>query len=360
MYYFEQADFNPGGIRDRFDSRDYQWHEVGNAIAPFDWSKTYDVEEELSTALSIPSFKLPVKDQGLSGSCGGQSWANYGGALEAIATGSFEERSAKFIYAQTYVNQPGGGSAGRDNSELVKKQGWGLESLTSSYDQTFAPSEEFMERAVDITDTARQIASKSRALSYLSINTSIDDVAQACKANHGAIIGIAGANNGTWRSNEPMPPKKGGTMWYHWLYVGKAGMYNGKKAIKVFNSWGSNVGDNGWQWLTEDYLNAPLYDDRSPKTIWSAWTLVYNSSPAPVGFHYTFNVNMAFGDQNEEVRMLQRALSTTGDFTLTPTGYYGNATAAAVFKFQMRMGISPADRFHAGPRTRAFLNQKFS
>ena len=98
--------FDPGGVPDRVDNRDFKWDEIGFGTSPFDWQKGFDIEFELGT-------KLPTKDQDGSYSCGGQAWSQYAGVLEATFSGTLEERSAKFFYAQTY--QKGGGSSGRDN-----------------------------------------------------------------------------------------------------------------------------------------------------------------------------------------------------------------------------------------------------
>jgi len=65
-----------GAVREDIpDPRDYQWgKDVGMATIPFDWDKGYDVEEEVSKVLGVP-FKLPVKNQNGSSSCGGQAWS---------------------------------------------------------------------------------------------------------------------------------------------------------------------------------------------------------------------------------------------------------------------------------------------
>lgn len=350
---------DPGAIKDRPDPRDFKWDEFSPQYAPFDWSRGYDVESVLQKRLSNPTFALPVKDQGNTSSCGGQAWGNFGGVVESLATATFEERSAKFIYSQTYVNTPGGGSAGRDNCQLVQKQGWGLESLTPSYENGSIPTEGFMRRSQDITDPARQRASEATAISYANAGNDIDSVAQAMAANSGIIIGVTGINNGTWRSENVIPPTQvqlnSGFTFRHWLYAGKAALLpNGKRAIKIFNSWGKNVGANGWQWLDEDYFKGDM--------VFSSWTLIYNQKVVvPSSFKYQFQVNMQYGERSEEVKMLQTALQTLGHFpsSLNPTGFYGNVTANGVYKFQVSRGISTPDRNHAGPKTRSVLNEIF-
>lgn len=353
--------FNPGGLVDRIDTRDYKWSELGSVMAPYDWSETYDVTLEIATAINQPDFAIHPKDQDGSYSCGGQSWSYYGATLESLATKSYEERSAKFIYAQTYA--PGGGSSGRENCNLVVNQGWGLESQTPSYENGMPPGEYFMERGQDITDLARSTAKISRAASYASVDLSIDSLAQACKINHGLIVGLSGSNNTTWLSKKPAPPKNGEYLWYHWLYVGGAGMYEGEKAIRVLNSWGNVAGDHGWQWITESYLRTVLNDPiHGNSTIWGSWTLLYAlDQETKKPFTHHFSTPLTFGDRSDEVKILQQALQFIGDFpaSVPCTGYYGTITAAAVYKFQLNSGIFPTAREHVGPQTRAALNAIF-
>jgi hypothetical protein len=357
-----QPIINPGALLDRLDTRDYKWNEVASILPPFDWAKGYSVLDDIRNAIGNPLFTLKTKDQGGSYSCGGQSWAYYGAVLESIFSKSYEERSAKFIYAQTYV--PGGGSNGRDNCAIVAKHGWGLESLTPSYQNTQPPGEYFMEQGQDITDTARSYASLSRAVSYAGVDLDIDHLAQSCKNNHGTIIGISGSNNGTWFSNKPKPPQDGEQFWYHWLYVGGAGMFEGEKALHVLNSWGNIAGTFGWQWITESYLNQKIASDpvHNNSTIFGAWTLIYNTAQFPQpDYHHHFGIEMTYGDTSDEVRALQTALQLTGDFpeSVPVSGFYGAITAQSVYKFQTRSGIDPTSRNHAGPRTCGALNALF-
>lgn len=332
--------FNPGAVRDTIDERDYQFHEIAYGAAPFDWNAGYDIETLLAE-------KLPVKDQGQSGSCGGQAWANYGDALTLAFDKNLIERSAKFIYSQTFVS--GGGSAGRPNCEIVINQGWGTEALTSSYENGKPPSEAFMERPQDITDAARNTAKLDTALAYANVTTSsIDEVAQAIQMNHGVILGVDGCNNGTWLSANPQPPVNNNGLWGHWLYAGKARIVNGVKEIGVLNSWGTSVGEQGWQWLSENYFKSGY--------IFSAWTLIFNTNK-PVKPTHVFETNLSKGQTSSEVQLLQQALQYLGFFpaSVAPTQYYGVVTTAAVLKFQKAHDIVD-DGTHFGPQTRAALN----
>lgn len=307
-----EGKFGGGGIPDTQDDRDY----VFAGAAYYDWSRPYDIE----TIIGKP---LTTKDQNGSYSCGGQAWGYYGEVLDPQS-----EKSSKFIYAQTYV--AGGGSAGRDNCNIVIKQGWAKEGTITSYENGNPPAESFMERPQDITEEAKVEASKAHANSYAIVPVSFENIANAVAQNKGVIICVGGMNNGTWLSAFPKPPTSS-PEWYHWLYVGKLKMENGKKYIGVKNSWGASVGENGWQWLGEEYANY----------IYSVWTLQKKD--------FLFKKDLKFGMFDPDIKELQNRLSVP-----FPTGFFGILTLSAVKKYQREQGL-PATGF-CGPLTRARLN----
>lgn len=349
---------NPGAIPDRPDPRDYKWEEVGAGISGFDWNKGYDVEVEIGKAIGKTDFKMPVKDQNGSGSCGGQAMAYFGQAVEALATGSFEERSAKFVYAQTFIPFPEGGSSMRDNCAIVVNQGWGLEADTPSYDKGNPPTEAFMQRPQDITTQARVNAKSAKAKAYVNIEVLFDKIAQAVATNGGAIVGVTGSNNGTWLSLYPLHPVEAELTWRHWVYIGKAKLIGGKKYLGIINSMGAKAGDNGWQWISEDYV--PF--------MWNPWTLVYNKEGVPAGFSHDFKYDLVFGERNSEVVALQKALQQDGQFPVSvpASGYFGDITRSAVLDFQIKHKVDDLASLYAlngrrvGPKTRAILNSLFA
>ncbi len=322
--------YGTGGLVSPEDPRDYQWSELGMGAIPFNWELGYDIK--------IP---ISLKNQNGSGSCGGQAMAYYGEVLESLATKTTEERSAKFIYAQTAV--PGSGSYLRDNCEIAVKQGWATESVLPSYENGNPPSEAFMTRKEDITEAVRANATQSRALSYAMVDRkNIDAVAQAIANNHGAIILLRGENNGTWYT--PYPFVTNGTgQWGHFLYCCGAKLIAGKKYIKVKNSWG-NVGENGYQYISEDFFtNGYIYEVR---------TMVFNDKPSK----FIFNKDLHVGMRNADVLQLHHRLVDEGYATFEPTGYFGQATLRAVIKYQRAKGITPAVGY-CGKLTRASLNK---
>lgn len=361
----DSTDFGKGAVKSPLDERDYKWEEYATGVAPFDWTTGYDIEAVLGITLN-------PKDQGASGSCGGQAWATLAAVQEALATKSLEERSAKYIYSQCFV--VGGGSGARDLMGIYAGQGISEEALCASYQNGLPPSEDFMERSQDITAAARANAKNTLAKSYVSTSPDIESIAQALKANGGVVIGIDGSNNGTWLSEYPTAPVNGQDIWRHWLYVGKAKLISGKKYLATLNSWGKVAGVNGWQWLSEDYIKAAVYDHSfgiEQACVWESWTCVFNVNGLPVGFKHNFNSNIAYGQSGEEIRAVQKALQLDGSFptgfdltaSVYPVAYYGDMTAQAVLKFRTKYGIDsstdPKGR-SIGPLTRAKLNQLYN
>ncbi len=83
---------------------------------------------------------------------------------------------------------------------------------------------------------------------------------------------------------------------------------------------------------------------------------------------YTFSSNLTVGSRGTDVMNLQKTLNMSSDTQVATTGagsignettYFGQATKAAVMKFQTKYGISPVAGF-VGPITRAKLNSMCS
>jgi hypothetical protein len=341
-----EIELGKGAIRDIPDIRDYQWgRDVGMASPPVDWKKGYDVEEEISALIGQP-FKIKVKDQNGSSSCGGQAWGYLGQVLNAFHDGNTDERSAKFIYNQTHVGQ--GGSGGRENCTVCIRDGWGFEADCPSYENGKPPSEAFMVRTGDITPQARERAKVDKAFAYANVGLDVEIIAQAVRDNHGCIFGITGNNNGTWRSEYPKPPLVFANSWNHWIYIGKLKLRNGKRYFGTINSWGTSIGDDGWQWISEEYVMHKIL--QSP-VIFSVWTMVIKDEvivpPPPV---YVFTKTLRLGMTGPDVKMLQLKLGG-----LIVDGKFGTGTLGKVKAFQTAHGLV-ADGV-VGPKTNAELNK---
>lgn len=98
-----------------------------------------------------------------------------------------------------------------------------------------------------------------------------------------------------------------------------------------------------------DLENTPLEEE----------TTAYAS--AEIEAHYDkFETNLGLGDSGDEVTRLQQELTNLHLFNTQITGYYGEVTAHAVFKFQQRKGIVQTKEDEGagffGPQTQTALN----
>lgn len=250
-----------GALESGYDIRDY-WYEPQDG-AGFDWKEGYDVEKKLG-------IKIITKDQNGSSSCGGQAWGYYGEVLERVATGTYEPRSAKWIYAHTR-SADGAGSNGRVNSSFCVKEGWVSERLVPSYNKGKPPRESFFSVKPIRTPEIKAEAESNKGLSFLGVTPNIEIVAQAVRDNYGCVLVVNGEDNGTWKNVYPLPPTV--KEWGHFLYAGKVTLMGGKKYIGVKNSWGDDTGEDGWQWLGEEWFVNPKLGVRE------GWTMQWDYTP---------------------------------------------------------------------------------
>lgn len=270
------TEFNTGTgcLRDSEDARDFVF---GAAPVQIDWEKGYDVE-------TVLGGKLSVNNQGHQLSCTGQATSKYlfvrfikqycdahGVTLNVLRETYPElvkEFSALAIYSQVYL--PQGGAEIR----LAVKQGVSLGAVLASVNPTEDalgnPKSELQARDLSwLTQDVKMAAQKLQEAEYhvIPAGCRLETLAGAIQDNLGVVFGVDGQNNGTWFSLTPQPPI-GAPDWGHCMYAKGFGMINGKKAIKVHQSWGPNVGDHGTQWLTEDYF---IYD---AQFVFNPWVYV--------------------------------------------------------------------------------------
>jgi peptidoglycan hydrolase-like protein with peptidoglycan-binding domain len=295
-------EFGKGGIPSPKDTRDYQYENIGRAGEPFDWSVGFNIEDSAG--------KLHIKNQKSTSACGGFAWSQLSYVLDPT---NREEKSEKFIYAHT--NAPGGGSWGRANCELCRTKGVSSKALCPLP----SPLTEANIIKNDISQEAYKDALTNREKSYLNVSPNIDAIAQAVRDSKGVVIGITGKDNGTWRSDFPKPPDNLIDSWRHWVMVGKAKLIDGKKYLGFINSWG-NVGQDGWQWIGEDYFKYGY--------IWEAWAMVYLDEVP-----YVFTKLLRYGMRGFDVKMLQQKLKISAD------GIFGQQTSKAVREFQTKHGL---------------------
>lgn len=243
-----------GLLEDLHDGRDFPFgaylesyeDKLGEII--LDWEKGYSVEKELGIV-------FPVKNQGVSGSCVGQAISGYKEFIEYYLKRSTTEKSAKSIYSQ--IALPQSGAYFRDGMKVACEYGINTEKEVPSYIYSAPGDEAFMQDKRWMNKEMAELANRFANQNFYSLKGyGIDVFAKAIVIGKGAVIGVVGTNNGTWTSTFPVPPAINtpqAKLWGHALLAVGFLIINGKKYIKVRNSWGT-IGENGYQYLGEEWF----------------------------------------------------------------------------------------------------------
>ena len=236
-YTEQQIDFLGKGAYHSEDNRDYIFGAT--APEPFDWTKGY---------LNPCPFVASMQGQSLS--CVSQATMNLAKNAWFKKHGNLNDFSARFVYCQ--IALAGGGAFVRDGVDLLVKQGDCLNLTMPSgvteaemRDKTGLPEAQIVAKEYDIYgDTA-----------YASVGLNIDTLAIAIRDSGAVIIGATGHNKG-WSTPDLVPPVigDGQPTWGHAVTAVGAVMRNGKKAIKILNSWSPAWGENGYAYMYEDYM----------------------------------------------------------------------------------------------------------
>lgn len=241
---------------------------------PFDWTKGYDVRDSVGS--------ITIKNQGTNDSCGGQSGSYFleiQRKLQKINEGAI---SAKSIYSPIFY--PGGGTTIADLERQICTKGGNLDASVTSYDALGEPLiEELME------DTSWQTAAliqdaftRSGYTSYV-MELDIDVMAGTIEDWGSGIIEIQGQNGHTpgWESPYPVPPSSDNKnpIWSHFLCICGAKMINGTKYLIALESEGTSWGDNGVQYISEDYIKSGYVVD--------AFTCCFDPKIVPVSDNFS-------------------------------------------------------------------------
>jgi len=289
-----EGKFIGGVMPQEDDARDFAF----TAVAPFDWKMGFDIRKVLAVReickdqeeffgtrgrngwgverykeiikifndKKLRPYKIPVKNQGSSGSCTGQALAYYLEVLNFIETGEWVKISARDVYAYTSIGFGKGGYL-RDALKLAVERGIGSEDLVPCYD-TFKLSDgslvvnamtetEYLVKPIESPELIA-VRKSLQGKEYRSIAGSgkelMDVMAWAMLLGLGNYFAVNGENNGTWQSEYPKPPVGSGK-WGHALFAGVAELDSDEKPyIGDLNSWGNDTGVDGWQKLKEDYF----------------------------------------------------------------------------------------------------------
>lgn len=219
---------------------------------------------------------IPIKNQGINFSCGGQAGSTFLQIQRIIQGNNEGEISAKSIYDP--IAYPFGGTTVNDLQMQLATRGANLESAVSSYDANKQPlSEEAMKNKSSQTPSLIKDAFSRAGYTPYDINDDIDSVAEAINTYGAVIWKITGQDGNVpgWRSATPQPPSKANknTLWYHFMCAYDFQIdSNGKKRIVAFQSEGPDWGDHGKQYFYENYFTGKHLD---------AFTLIYDKNITP-------------------------------------------------------------------------------
>lgn len=302
--------FGTGALQDPQDPRDVSF----SAVAPFDWELGFDIELLLGYRLTckdeaefwgprgrrgwgveryreivelvkknqIPSFKIEPKNQGSSSSCTGQALSQYISVLNMIETGDWVEVSARDIYAYISLGMDRGAYL-RDALKLAVDRGISTEELVPSYTYIHTDTQEIRNPLTEAeflvkpeeSEAIQAIRVALQAKEYQVVNSSrgdlLEQMAWTTLLGFGCYFGVVGQNNGTWHTTYPQLPT--GSQWQHALYAGKAVLRDGKKMISHINSWGNGVGEQGWQYLGDNYIGQGI-GPTNVDAVFNPWTLL--------------------------------------------------------------------------------------
>ena len=295
--------------------------QAGKDTAPFDWTKPL-----------IRNYTQPVKNQFGAGMCGGELLSQLLAIYRTVILGlPYQELSEISIYSPRCIK--GGGMY---LSDLILCANFGGATLFSEVPTPTNCTEAQAENTGWETDTLLRECASRTVLDVLSVSIDIDSIAQAIR-DYGAVgFLLGGSNNGTWDSVYPQPPLAGATPeWFHFMCsTPNIPVPVGVKNVPVFQSWGSQVGNNGVQSFGENYINSGF--------IYDCFTVT----------KHLFNTDLKFGMVSDEVKYLHIKLGipqTTFGF-----GVFGPKTLSAVQAYQTANGIQATG--YVGVLTRARLN----
>lgn len=244
-------DFKTGCFEDPISSKDYHYEDLiacGAIDTQVDWEKGFDIEDTVA---------LKREHQNGSLSCVGQATSKIGEVLNYLETQELVDFSAKRIYSN--IRLENGGSFTAHACQFVIDNGFLPESIDPSYDNGKPPTEDYIKQKKELTEEEKKLEKYYGALRYFYVDSmgsqSMENLAIAIKNHGGVLLGAGGSNEG-WGSADVRPPRAGENIWHHLMFAIGYGIRNGRKYIKVLNSWGENYGDKGCNYIYEDYVTS--------------------------------------------------------------------------------------------------------
>lgn len=307
--------------------KDYQLEEVA-MVAPIEWKEKSQNEWK----------RYPIFNQDGSLSCLSYAVAKCLSINNFIEEKEFIRLSARDIYTRRY-NKPHGGMFCYDASEIARKYGATLENLMPSEGM----NEILMNNISDRTPSKEVIARIYKANSWIRLNNKdIDEIAGVLKQEKPVLLAFKWASYAEW--DQPVPTIIGGELRYAHAITGiDYTLYQGKKAIIIEDSWGSNKGMNGQRIITEEWFKQ--------RSTWASYFEDLNNfallNPIKEKPKYQFTKILKLGMKDKDIFKLKECLGYLQDetgilfpYTESSTDYYGGITRQAVKRYQKMKGLN--------------------
>lgn len=292
-------------------------------------SKDWQADELASATYLTPEFrvvekneweKYTLRDQDGSGSCVSQALAKGFEVLYKKKTGKTIQFSATPIY-QKRRNAPAAGMYIFDAFNIAVKSGTCPEADCPSQQMDDAEMD-----AVQLPANFEEINDFIDAIAYGEINKDFDYIAGWVEKYGFAQLHIA-ADRKRWSRDFPgLGSLNRGIR--HAVAVVDAITYNSEQYLVIEDSWGE-FGEFVGQRLISRAVFNDMYTSAAGFTV-----LEYDVKSKKFA---RFKTRMEFGQRSDEIKRLQDYLKTRGHFpsNIESTGFYGNATALAVYNFQI-------------------------
>ena len=205
---------------------------------------------------------------------------------------------------------------------------------------------------------------KTRSGVALPMND-IDAVASVIQKTGKAVVLFYYFNNDEYSRETPVImdrslPLRGARTLRHSIAAVDYTLINGVKHLVCEDS--AHFGGHSRRLISEEFHEKRCFYAGYPMNF------VFGSEDGQDKITHNFKRDIPFGEQSEEVVVLQKCLRSAGHFptNVNTTGYYGAVTAKAVLEFQKKHGVASPGALerlagrNVGPATREALNKIFS
>lgn len=230
--------------------------KLGQATTPFNWNTDPQIIKARLDSIGI----IKTKNQFQAYECGGCLGGYWLGIVKAVLGKSpYQDISEKSIYAP--IAFPGGGTTVIALEKQICNAGGNTNQQVPSLRPDGTTDEIWATDKTWMTPSSLILASANAGWIAVSVNIDIDSMAKAILDNIATGWKIEGQNNGTWLSPNPMPPTSYSGIWAHFMCQPLVSLVNGEKTINSLQSWGTEVGNQGWQNFTSKYIDSGRITD---------------------------------------------------------------------------------------------------